>query len=397
MTKAPSLRASNRSRVLAELLAGAELERTQLAESTGLSRATVFRVVDDLLAAQLLLERSAPQKSGPGRPATTVRLNPSAMLIAGIDLGGTNCRIAVADALGNALIRGRFKTPRELDAAAFAAWLGDRVTELVAEHGQGIPLGSVALGVPGAVSGDRTRILGAHNLPQMLGTEFVQAVEAVFDVPVHIDNDSNLALYGELVCGSLDGSASAVLLALGTGLGTAAAREGRVLAGPDGALGEFGRLRIPGRTERLRDLVSGAGLAAYAKSRGADIDTAADLFADPVRHADILDDVHEALLHLVSLVTLAYEPATIVIAGGFADAFDDSILDRLHAEVIDMINVDTRIRRSELGGAAGLLGAMAAALSQLHASVGVLTEHATLVPVERQRIIQALAASPTTA
>lgn len=397
MTKAPSLRASNRSRVLAELISGAELERTQLAETTGLSRATVFRVVDELLASQLVVERSAAHRSGPGRPATTVRLNPSARLIAGIDLGGTNCRIAVADALGNALVRGRYRTPAELDAADFAAWLADRVTELIDAHGEGIPLGSVALGVPGAVSGDRTRILGAHNLPQMLGADFVQAVEQAFDVPVHIDNDSNLALYGELVCGSIDGSASAVLLALGTGLGTAAARDGRVLAGPDGALGEFGRLRLPGRAERLRDLVSGAGLAAHAKARGADIDTAEDLFDHPEEYAEILSDVHEALLHLVSLVTLAYEPATIVIAGGFAKAFGDDVLERLHDEVRDMVNVDTRIRRSELGGAAGLLGAMAAALSQLHASVGVLDEHATLVPVERERIIRALAASPTAA
>jgi len=196
------------------------------------------------------------------------------------------------------------------------------------------------------------------------------------------------------VCGSLDGSESAVLLALGTGLGTATARDGRVLAGPDGALGEFGRLRIPGRDERLRDLVSGAGLAAYAKSLGADIETAEDLFAAPEKYGEILSEVNEALLHLVSVVTLAYEPTTIVFAGGFADAFADELITGMRTDILDSINVDTHIRRTELGGSAGLLGAMAAALNRLHSSIGVLDEHASLVQMERERIIRALADAP---
>lgn len=394
MTQTPSLRATNRSRVLAELIAGADLERTQLAEHTGLSRATVFRIVDELLISELLLEQAAAQRSGPGRPAMTVRLNPSAMLIAGIDLGGTTCRVAVADALGNTIIRGRFKTPHELGAVDFAHWLADRTRDLVEGHGSGIRLGAVALGLPGAVSGDHKRILGAHNLPQILGSDFVSAVHTAFELPVHIDNDSNLALFGELVCGTLDGSASAVLLALGTGLGTASARDGRILTGPDGALGEFGRLRIPGRDARLRDLVSGAGLAAYARSRGAVVESAEALFAEPDAHTEILADVHEAMLHLVAMVTLAYEPATIVVTGGFAEAFGDDTLQRIRAEVLDMINVDTTIRRTELGGSAGLLGAIAAALELMHASVGVLPEHAPLVLVDRERIVASLGAAP---
>jgi predicted NBD/HSP70 family sugar kinase len=364
-------RTANRGAIIAALLSGAETDRRQLVASTGLSWATVARIVDDLLADGLVLEQHKIVRDGPGRHAAALGFNPRAGLVCGIDLGGTYCRMVIADGLGTAVIRCRDRTPRELDAAELASWIATRVLGLVERYGDGVPLTSVAIGLPGVVASSKDRVVGSFNLPQILGTTFVETVGAELGVPTIIDNDSNLALLGELHYGELPREETVVLLSLGTGLGSAVAVNRQVLAGPEGLLGEFGRLRLPGRKERLRDLLSGAGLLALARASGHDLASADEVFGDPARFHGLIDEIHEALLHLVSIVALAYEPGTVVFTGGFSGAFSDAVLETVGATTYETVGVHSELRRSVLRDSGGLLGAMAAALSGYYTAIGV--------------------------
>ncbi|WP_329454881.1 ROK family transcriptional regulator [Streptomyces sp. NBC_01497] len=389
-------RTSNRSAVLAALLSGVEMDRQQLIADTGLSRATVFRIVDDLMGESLVREGRRMLREGPGRQSTSVGFNDRSALVCGIDLGGTNCRVVVADALGRAVIRSRDATPRDADADELAAWVAGRVTDLVARYGGGVPLHTVTIGLPGVVTGDGRSVVASHNLGQITGTRFIEAVSALLDVPTAVGNDSNLALLGELQYGSLPDRETAVLLAMGTGLGSAVSLEGQVLVGRTGLLGEFGRLPLPGREQRLRDLLSGADLVAYARGRGVDVPTAQTLFADPETYADLLAEVHGALTHLVTVVALAYEPSTVVLTGGFSESFGAGLLAGISDRVADTVGVRSVVRRSDLGDSAGLLGSMAASLGRLYEALGVSTEHSASIAVDRDLVVRRLAACPTT-
>ncbi|RZU03438.1 putative NBD/HSP70 family sugar kinase [Kribbella rubisoli] len=364
-------RTANRGAVIAALLSGAGIDRRQLVQQTGLSWATVARIVDDLLADGLALEQHKIVRDGPGRPGAALGFNPRSGLVCGIDLGGTYCRMVIADGIGTAIIRCRDETPRDLAAAELASWIATRVLGLVERYGDGVPLTSVAIGLPGVVASTKDRVVGAFNLPPILGTTFVETVAAELGVPTIIDNDSNLALLGELHYGELPRDETVVLLSLGTGLGSAVAFNRQVLAGPEGLLGEFGRLRLPGRKERLRDLLSGAGLLALAHEAGHRLRKADEVFAEPDRFGGLVDEIHEALLHLVSIVALAYEPSTVVFTGGFSGAFSDSVLESVSAETYETVGVHSDLRRSVLGDSGGLLGAMAAALSGYYTAIGV--------------------------
>jgi predicted NBD/HSP70 family sugar kinase len=379
-------RASNRSAVLAALLSGAEMDRQQLIADTGLSRATVFRIVDDLMEDDLVREGRRVLREGPGRQSTSVGFNDRSALVCGIDLGGTNCRIVVSDALGHPVIRSRDATPRDASSAELAAWVAGRVTELVAVHGAGTPLRTVTIGLPGVVTGDGRTVVASHNLGQIKGTAFIDEVSRLLGVETVIGNDSNLALLGELQYGSLPDRKTAVLLAMGTGLGSAVSLDGRVLLGESGLLGEFGRLPLPGRDLRLRDLLSGADLVAYARGQGVGVPTAQALFADPGRYGAILGEVHMALTHLVSIVALAYEPKTVVLTGGFSESFDPAWLGRVSDQVEEVVGVRSLVRKSDLGDSAGLLGSMAASLSRLYASLGVSAPHMASIAVDRELI-----------
>ncbi|MFI6348234.1 ROK family protein [Streptomyces sp. NPDC050560] len=387
-------RTSNRSAVLAALLSGAEVDRQQLIADTGLSRATVFRIVDDLMAEALVREGRRVLREGPGRQSTTVGFNGAAALVCGIDLGGTNCRAVVADALGRALIRSRDATPRGASARELAAWVADRVAGLVADHGGGAPLHTVTIGLPGVITGDGRSVVNSHNLGQIKGTEFIEAVSALLGVETVVGNDSNLALLGELQYGSLPDRDTAVLLAMGTGLGSAVSFDGRVMVGRTGLLGEFGRLPLPGRPERLRDLLSGADLVAYARTRGVTVPRAQALFAEPGRYAELLAEVDAALTHLVTVVALAYEPGTVVLTGGFSESFDTGQLAAISDRVADAVGVRSAVRRSDLGDSGGLLGSMASSLGRLHTSLGVSPEHLASVAVDRAAAVERLATCP---
>ncbi len=387
-------RTANRGAIIAAVLSGAGIDRRQLVEQTGLSWATVARIVDDLIADGLVLEQHKIVRDGPGRQAAALGFNPRAGLVAGIDLGGTYCRTVIADGLGTALIRCRDETPKDLQAAELARWIAVRVLGLVEQYGDGVRLTSVAIGLPGVVASTKDRVVGAFNLPQILGTTFVETVGAELGVPTVIDNDSNLALLGELHYGELPRDETVVLLSLGTGLGSAVAFNRQVLAGPEGLLGEFGRLRLPGRQERLRDLLSGAGLLSVARAAGHQLGKADEVFADPDRFGDLVGDVREALLHLVSIVALAYEPSTVVFTGGFSGAFGDDVLHEVSDETYETVGVHSDLRRSVLGDSGGLLGAMAAALSGYYTAIGVARHQVASITTPDTGVVALLENSP---
>jgi predicted NBD/HSP70 family sugar kinase len=387
MDSGTAVRRSNRSAVLEQLLSGRQIDRPELAAATGLSQATVFRVVSELLAARVAVEGPTIARAGRGRNATSVRLNGEIAFACGVDLGGTHCRLVLADALGRTRARRRYHTRHDLDPEAFGGWLGSCVRELVEQDGRGVPLGAVTVGLPGPVAGDKSRVVGAVNLPQIRDPAFLTALRAAVPAPVSIDNDSNLALLGELRYGSVPPTEPTVLLILGTGLSAAVALDGEILAGAQGLLGEFGRLPLPGREQRLRDLLSGAGLAGYARSLGFALDSTAEVFAHPDRFGPLVAEARAAFAHLIEIVALAYEPASILVTGGFSESFTDDWFTGTRGRLCDAVGVDSAVQRSTLGATAGLLGAMAHALGQVYAGLGALGARSSSAGPDRDEVL----------
>jgi predicted NBD/HSP70 family sugar kinase len=381
-------RSANRSAVLSVLLSGRLLDRNRIIDGSQLSRATVFRIVDDLRAAGLVKESELEPRTGRGRPPVGIQLIGTARRVCGVDLGGTHCRIVVADLLGRTITRAQQRTPANVDGPQLAGWIADRVAELSRPTRRYGKLASVAIGLPGALSGDALQVVGSQNLPPIRGTAFIEAIHQAIGVPVILENDSNLALLGELRYGSLAADDTVALLSIGTGLGSAAAIDGRILRAKDGRLGEFGRLNLPGSKTRIRDLVSGAGLVDYARESGIDISDSREVLAAPGGFGGLHRQVVEALVHLVAIVALAYEPRSILMTGGFSRGLDDTLLRRVEAEVAEIVGVAVGIRRTSLGDHAGLYGALAAALGGLYASLGVLDEHLGSIDVDRGRVVE---------
>jgi predicted NBD/HSP70 family sugar kinase len=164
--------------------------------------------------------------------------------------------------------------------------------------------------------------------------------------------------------------------------------DGEILSGAQGLLGELGRLPLFGRDQRLRDLLSGAGLAGYARSQGFTLDSTAEVFADPRRFGALVAESRAEFTHLIDSVALAYEPASILVTGGFSESFTDDWFADTRSRLRELVGVDSAIQRSTLGAAAGLLGAMAHALGHLHVGLGALGALSATVGPGRDEILE---------
>src|SRR5712671_1588304 len=230
--------------------------RAELAEATGLSAATVGRVVDRLRRGGVLREYSI-DAIGVGRPPRLVELDEDSGFVIGVDAGGRTLRAALADLQGT--IRGRLARPTR-DPSDRNAVLGDLVAlieDLAITVRPGAVLAIVA-GISGIVDHDAGRVLLSPDLPGLDGFDLAAALEARIARPVAIDNDDLLAAIGEATAGAAVGCRDVVFLSLGYGLGAGLILGGRPIRGASHAAGAIAYLS-PGR---LEDRASGRAIPA---------------------------------------------------------------------------------------------------------------------------------------
>lgn len=158
----------------------------------------------------------------------------------GVDLGGTNMQIGVISPDLKLLAPAKRKTKAEdgLDAVV------DRIVEGVAEacilgKVDLAELGGIGIGAPGAVDPEKGVVLEAVNL-RWRDTPLAQILGKRLKVPVYLDNDVNVALFGEHRLGSAKGSDYVLGVWVGTGVGGALILDGKLYYGKFLTAGEIG-------------------------------------------------------------------------------------------------------------------------------------------------------------
>src|SRR5687767_8791748 len=97
MASLKDMRSGNRDRLLQALRHAGEADRAQLAQLTGLSRATVSSLVGEAIARGHVVEARRRGSASPGRRPGTLRLDPRAGIVAGVDIGHSHVRVVLAD------------------------------------------------------------------------------------------------------------------------------------------------------------------------------------------------------------------------------------------------------------------------------------------------------------
>lgn len=171
-------------------------------------------------------------------------------VVLGIDIGGTNLRVGLVDALGALVDSRRVSSQEALSGSDPMTKLADYLEGYLAEMLDGkYELKAISVGFPSVVDATRTVVLQTTFIPGLNNVNVPERLSR-FGVPVFIDRDVNMIIRYDakrLNLQNLEGVTFGCYV--GTGIGCALAVDGKILAGLHGVAGELGHIyEATGRT-----------------------------------------------------------------------------------------------------------------------------------------------------
>src|SRR5437763_328626 len=312
----------------------------------------------------------------------------------GVDLGGTNLRVAAVDESGKLMEKISTSTRVSAGRGEVLDEMCRIIQTLATRFTSRGPLAGVGIGVPGIIDMESGMLRESPNLPGWAEYPVQQEIERRLGTSITLENDANAAAFGEHWLGAGQMVDSLCLLTLGTGVGGGIVLENKIWHGMTGMAGEAGHINVEpeghacgcgsrGCIEQYASATAIKRMAMEAIASGKAPQLAQAMKSDPEFSAkaiynlaiqgdgparQIFEDAGRRLgIVLAGLVNLLNLPM-YVIGGGVSsawDAFAPAMLRELQARsfVYAATNSDehashkTIITRPLLGTDAGLFGA----------------------------------------
>ncbi len=166
------------------------------------------------------------------------------MYAIGVDLGGTNLRIAAVDengklieklTTGTQVVKGRDHVIDDMTKA---------ILEVKSRFGSGSSLAGIGIGVPGIIDMDSGMLRESPNLPGWNDYPVREEIERRLGTQVILENDANAAAMGETWLGAAKDCSSMLMYTLGTGVGGGVVLNGGIWHGMNGMAGELGHNNV---------------------------------------------------------------------------------------------------------------------------------------------------------
>ena len=299
-------------------------------------------------------------------------------LLAGIDVGGTNTRIAMVDSRDKKrpLIRkvvktSTFDSPDKMVAVTLAA-----IETCCHELGQStVNLAGIGCAIPGIVDPQKGMLIEVSNLQGWNNYPLLEVFQGHIDVPVAIENDVNAAAYGEYKLGVGQGSKSLVYFTVSTGIAAGMVMQGKLVHGAHFSAGEMGYF-VPepaflgmdwSPNGCLEQKAAGIGIATQwaALMGGQDHpDRAREVFERAEKgdeHAQSLIQQAGAYLAQAAIALCAVVDPDVFILGGSIAEQNNTVRKSMVAHMQTMLLFPPEIKSCTIPGGAPLMGAFALA------------------------------------
>jgi predicted NBD/HSP70 family sugar kinase len=392
------LRRMTASAVLDALRAGGPMTGSELMDATGLARPTIHEICNDLIRLGWIRETSSRRPTGDsrrGRPARCYEFQSRAGFVLGID-ATDRVTVRLADLRGDRVAEAsralaHVSVPAGERLAAVRRAIDSVLSAAAVDPNHVL---AVAVGVPTPVDAQGRPTGREAYLPDLPGRDLRPEVGGRYGWQVLVENDANLAAWGERWRGVAAGVDDLVVMAADERLGSGLFLGGRLIRGHAGGAGELRFLELIERVggtfgiaylvrtfgaEAVADLgeqgtPGGPGRHLWALAGGdpARVETATVLAAaragDEVA-LEIVDRVSDRMAHAVAALAGMLDPELVVISGAVADD-GDLFLDRIQRRLLpDLIDVPPRVAMSTLGNQAVVIGAVRMALDHVEASL----------------------------
>ncbi|MFC0298658.1 ROK family protein [Geobacillus jurassicus] len=287
------------------------------------------------------------------------------------DIGGTYIKHVVMNGQGNFLEKGKYPSERH-DFAKFR----DDLLAVVRQAQKRYNIAGIAISSAGSVDSDIGVIGGSSALPCIHGPNFKEVFGGATGLPVELENDANCAALGELWKGAGRHCRDIAFVIVGTGIGGAIVKDGRIHKGAHLHGGEFGYMLMDVRYENGRiECKTWSELAATS----ALIRMAAEEKGMPERELDgekvfalaesgdeaaqkAIDRFYFSLAQGIFNLQYAYDPEKIIVGGGISSRpdFVDEINKRLSVflSLVPIAKIRPVVETCQFKNDANLLGAL---------------------------------------
>jgi len=315
--------------------------------------------------------------------ASGVIRSPAAGCVAGIDLGGTNLRVALADLDGNILARSAVSSRDLRDPGVAVELIRDQVRELLAgaavKHSD---LHAAAIGAPGITDADGGVVIATSYLMGWVDVPLRALLESALSVPCAVDNDVNLGALGERSRGAAQDVRDFVFIAIGTGLGAGIILRDELFRGSSWTAGELGYMLVPGTSVEvpnsgepgpLERLIGGEGIRSQWQALwdAGDVKAPRDLKATEIfdyaleglpAARSVLQHTSQLLAYAIHNVWLTLNCPLFVLGGrvGLHPALLAATQEQLAQQ---QRRIQPRLALSALGEDAQMMGALRLALN----------------------------------
>lgn len=260
-----------------------------------------------------------------------------------IDIGGTEIKFAVMDENADFIFKDRI--PNKMRSADDFLDMVETLWKKYGDDARGI-----AFSLPGRIDNISGFMYTSGNLGFLDNTDAAGLVKSRISADVSIENDAKAAAWAEIWKGELKGVDDAVVVVIGTGIGGAIVKDGRVHRGKNHSAGEFSFIYAgdPDRPYSGKDTFAGrCGIGGFlnpiAKAKGMDTHELDGfqvfewLEQGDELVLDVFEDYLRELCRQLENLQFIYDPEVILIGGGISrqPAFLEMLkasLNRYHAD-----------------------------------------------------------------
>ena len=303
----------------------------------------------------------------------------------GVDVGGTNVKIALVSDKGKIIYSNSIPTRAEMGYEHTINSMKDAIRDLLKETKmKPTDIEGIGFGFPGQIDCKKGVVRLAPNIPGWVDIPISSIMEKEFGIPTRVDNDVRTATLGELNYGAGVGCENLICITVGTGIGSGLVMNGKLVRGANNAAGEIGHIKLNmqggplcgcGDRGCLEAYASGPSIVAMAEEyiRGgkstkyrelANPDITPYIVAVAAKEGDpVAKQIFKIMgeyigMGLTSVVNLL-NPEKIIIGGGVADA-GEILLNPIKETILKRamtIQREVEIVPAQLGNTAGVIGA----------------------------------------
>lgn len=365
----------NTAIVLDSVLRDAPLSRADISATTGLNKATVSSLIQDLIDSGLVREIGTGQSSG-GRKPVLLEFVADAGYAVGIDLGVNYIRGVLTDLRGGIVLERTTTLSQTAPDEVFGV-LRPFIQALEAEApDSAFGVVGIGVGVPGLVDRDGA-VLYAPNL-DWREVPLQDALARAFGIPVLIDNEANVGAIGERQFGSGRGIGSMIYVSVGMGIGTGLILQKELYKGAAGFSGEMGHLSIEATGPACRCgnrgcwelYASEQALLVRAAAAGigsGSLDSLLELASRGDEAArGLFAAIGESLGVGIANIVNVFNPEAVVIGNTMSRArpwLEDAMIRTVEARALNFHLRGIRLLFAELGDRSAVMGAAETAIS----------------------------------